>query len=259
MRGRPCGPRFPVAFRPPAFACWILLRPLRIGLPYGRLTRRTGRLDPIGVVAFRMRELRPGWVSPEPRGRRCAPDRRAPVQPAPAAFLRPVPTTRWCSPSAGACLTRHHQGFIRIHPSGLPQPVTHRWDEGPWALTSGFAPRGYPQRTLRRGQALHTGLGPPFDISRASLVASTPLKRPHVATAQCNSPPAHTPPAPPCPDPARPPARPAGPARRPLASPAPWDGTETVARRSRRGNREESDPRARGDNAQLLGWLPASN
>jgi hypothetical protein len=82
------------------------------------------------------------------------------IQPAPATFLWPVPTIRWYCPSAGVCLTRHHRGFIRIHPSALPQPVTPGWDEGPWALASGFAPRGCPRRTLRWGQALHTGLGP---------------------------------------------------------------------------------------------------
>ncbi len=75
--GRPCGTRFPASFRPPALACWIFLRPLRIGLPCGRLTRQRSRLDLVGVVVFHMSELRPGWVSSEPRGRRCAPDWRA--------------------------------------------------------------------------------------------------------------------------------------------------------------------------------------
>jgi len=110
------------------------------------------------------------------------------IQPAPAALLRPVPTTRWYFPSAGACLTRHHRGFIRIHPSALPQPVTLGWDEGPWALASGSAPRGYPRRTLRWGQALHTGLGPTLRHQSSLLwVASTPLKRPHVASARGNN------------------------------------------------------------------------
>src|SRR6266498_3181462 len=132
--GRSYSTRFPGSFRPPAFACWIFLRPLRIGLPYGRRTRRFGRPDLIGVVVFRMSEMRPGWLSSEPRGRRCAPGWRARAQPAPAALLRPVPTTRWCFPSAGACMTRHHRGFTCIHPSGLPRPVTPGWDEGPWAF-----------------------------------------------------------------------------------------------------------------------------
>jgi hypothetical protein len=55
----------------------------------------------------------------------------------------------------------HSHSPVRSSPAGNP-----RMGRGPWALTSGFAPRGYPRRTLRRGQALHTGLGPPFDISR---------------------------------------------------------------------------------------------
>jgi hypothetical protein len=79
---------------------------------------------------------------------------------APAAFQRPAPITRWCNPSAGVCLTRHHRGFIYIHPSALPQPVIPGWNGSPWASTSGFAPRSCPRRTPRRGQAVHTGLGP---------------------------------------------------------------------------------------------------
>ena len=68
--------RFPAAFRPPAFASRVILRPLgscaflTSGLPAG-----TCLPDPIGVVTFRMVEMRPGWVPPEPRGRWCAPDR----------------------------------------------------------------------------------------------------------------------------------------------------------------------------------------
>lgn len=82
------------------------------------------------------------------------------VRSAPAAFQRPVPITRWRYPSAGVCLTRHHRGFICIHPSALPQPVIPGWNGNPWASTSGFAPRSCPRRTLRRGQTVHTGLGP---------------------------------------------------------------------------------------------------
>ena len=59
--------RFPVAFRPPAFACWTIQCPpgswasLAVGLP-GR------RPDPDGVVTFRTAETRPGWVLSVPRG-----------------------------------------------------------------------------------------------------------------------------------------------------------------------------------------------
>ena len=72
-----CGSRFPAAFRPPAFACWVFLRPLEswaflaVGLP----GQKVHCLDSIGVVTFRMREMLPGRVPSAPRGRRCTPDR----------------------------------------------------------------------------------------------------------------------------------------------------------------------------------------
>ena len=48
-------------------------------LPHGRPTRRTfSRLDLDGVVTFRMRQIRPGWMPSVPRGRWCAPARLDP-------------------------------------------------------------------------------------------------------------------------------------------------------------------------------------
>jgi hypothetical protein len=44
-------------------------------LPYVRPAGRRSLPDPVGVVTFRMVEIRPGWAPPEPRGRWCAPDR----------------------------------------------------------------------------------------------------------------------------------------------------------------------------------------
>jgi hypothetical protein len=44
-------------------------------LSHVRPTSRQCPPDPIGVVTFRLAEMRPGWVPPEPRGRWCAPDR----------------------------------------------------------------------------------------------------------------------------------------------------------------------------------------
>ena len=58
-RGRPIVSRFPVAFPPPA-----------LGSPHGRLTGP--KAGPRRVTAFRTFELRPGWVPPIPRGRRCS-------------------------------------------------------------------------------------------------------------------------------------------------------------------------------------------
>src|SRR5215831_4955063 len=43
-----------------------------LGLPHGRLTGQNP--DPDGVTTFHTHELRPDWVPPVPRGRRCSPD-----------------------------------------------------------------------------------------------------------------------------------------------------------------------------------------
>jgi len=65
---------FPAAFRRPAFASRVILFPpgdwafLAVGLP-----GTTSRLDPDGVTTFRTCEIRPVWVPPLPRGRRCSP------------------------------------------------------------------------------------------------------------------------------------------------------------------------------------------
>ena len=90
----------------------ILLPAGELGLPYGRLTGQR-RPDPDGVAAFRTHELRPGWVPPIPRGRRCSP-RLGDSPPAPAASQRPVPGPRSNNPSAGLPMTRHQQGFTRF-------------------------------------------------------------------------------------------------------------------------------------------------
>ena len=68
--------RFPAAFRRPAFASWVILRPLgscaflTVGPP-AIITP-----DPNGVVMLRMNKIRPGRAPPLPRGRWCALGRR---------------------------------------------------------------------------------------------------------------------------------------------------------------------------------------
>ena len=135
-----------------------------------------------------MSETRPGRAPLNPRDGGAHPaDALSPADA--CAFQRPAPISHWFLPSARVKLTRHHRGFICIPPSGLPQPVAPGWNEGPWAVPSGFAPRSYPQRTLRRGQAPRTGPGPtPSTSSRTSPVTSTQLNRPRVATARTSSP-----------------------------------------------------------------------
>jgi hypothetical protein len=73
-RGRPSRPGFPLRFRCRRSLLGHPIPAGGLGLPHGRLTghadRRVPDLD--GVTAFRTHELRPGWVPPIPRGRRCS-------------------------------------------------------------------------------------------------------------------------------------------------------------------------------------------
>jgi len=69
--------RFPVAFRPPAFASQVIRPPLgswaflAVGLP-----ATSPRPDPNRVPTFHTHEMRPGRVPPVSRGRRCSPSRQ---------------------------------------------------------------------------------------------------------------------------------------------------------------------------------------
>jgi hypothetical protein len=62
--------RFPVAFRPPAFASWPSIARWGVG-PSLRLAYRANP-DPNGVVTLHMHEMRPGRVPSIPRGRWCS-------------------------------------------------------------------------------------------------------------------------------------------------------------------------------------------
>jgi len=99
-------PRFPVSFRPPAFASWASCPARGFRPPYGRPTApppatRTRTGFP------RSARARPGWdrASSVPRGRRCRRDRRV----VPGRRCR-FATARPCHPSAalrpGMCLSR---------------------------------------------------------------------------------------------------------------------------------------------------------
>ena len=105
--------------------------PLTIGLPdpHGP--------DPDGVSTFRACETRPGWAPPIPRGQRCSRDRRGSPVAACRLFQRPGPITRSSSRRSGLAMTRHHRGFTRVRPSGLPLARSlPRTERGPL----GFSP-----------------------------------------------------------------------------------------------------------------------
>jgi hypothetical protein len=55
-------------------------------------------------------------------------------QPPPAASQRPAPAPRQRNPSAELTLTRRHQGFTHVHPSGLPLTCGPRMEREPLGL-----------------------------------------------------------------------------------------------------------------------------
>jgi hypothetical protein len=69
LEEQPRALRFPVGFRPPAFASWASCsRQEDSAIPYGWPTGPPKRPDSVGVPAFRTCEKRPGWVPSLLRG-----------------------------------------------------------------------------------------------------------------------------------------------------------------------------------------------
>ena len=146
--------RFPVAFRPPAFASWSSFSRWGIGSPSRSAYRhRRQAPDPNGVVVLHMSKTRPDRAPSLPRGRRCVPGRRLSSGRHPPLFQRPVPygpartSHRRGSPSRsvieGSLTFTHHPG--RLPPPGLgacrlppvfSSPVLHRAER----QTLGFYP-----------------------------------------------------------------------------------------------------------------------
>jgi hypothetical protein len=144
----------------PVSCCLSARRPLLLGPSCSRrgvqrssrsACRPLARPDPDGVPTFRWPETRPGWAPSMPRGRRCprdwpnAPSRRLPLhsgQP-----LHPgKPTHR-----PGLTLTRRHQGFTRVHPSGLPLACSSRMERDPLGLNPGLRTPQLPATHARAG------------------------------------------------------------------------------------------------------------
>jgi hypothetical protein len=111
--------RVPAAFRPPAFASWTILFPLRswaflaVGLP-----DTSGVRTPAGVATFRTCEIRPGWAPPLSRDGGALPLGARPLT-APATSQRLVLFPAAASHPAGVTVTRLHRGFTHVRPSGL--------------------------------------------------------------------------------------------------------------------------------------------
>lgn len=188
LSGRLCGAqlaeepasrrRFPVAFRRPAFASRIILRPPRVR-PSSRSAHQTrSRLDLDGVVTFRTRQIRPGRVPSVPRGRWCAPARPgSPGRHPPPHSDRPLPPAE-TSHRARVLMTRRQRGFTQFTRPAFPSlwPPDGTAALGPLPR----APHPTVTRDARRGgdSPLRTG---PDATSPAS--AEPPLDEHHCTRA----------------------------------------------------------------------------
>ncbi len=122
---------------------------------------------------MRMIKLRPGRAPALSRGRCCAPDRRLSSGRHLPLYRGQSLRPRWNIPPAGVTFTRRHHRFTHVRPSHPGWPAATRGPESltasrrssprprppggtrtASALTPGFAPRSYPQRTPRRRQAI---------------------------------------------------------------------------------------------------------
>lgn len=112
---------------------------------------------------FHTHELRPGWVPSEPRGRRYShgrhllSDRRLPLP------NGNVPTPRSNFHLPGLSITRHHQGFTRVHPSGLPLACSPRMERAPLSVSPELRTPPLPATHARVGTGLEywPGATPP--------------------------------------------------------------------------------------------------
>ena len=120
--------RFPVAFRPAGISFLGILFPPRARLSLRSAHRIASRLPDLdGVSTFPMRETRPGWAPPVPRGQRCSRDRQKNPRSPLAVLPRPGPIPRFPSHHPRLTITRHQRGFNFVHPSDLPLACAPGW------------------------------------------------------------------------------------------------------------------------------------
>ena len=150
-------PRFPVAFRPPAFACWASCPAEEFRSPHGRPTRQPapGPRRGFHVPHIRVTAGLGALFTPRPSGALTA-------GPIPPAAARPSSRGQALLPRSSSHLpelsiTRRHQGFTRVHPPGLPPRLVDPPDE---TGALGLTPRAsHPNRPdLRRTPDRGTGI-----------------------------------------------------------------------------------------------------
>ena len=109
--------------------------------------------DPDGVSTFRTCEIRPGWVPPRPRGRRCSPRPDAVPGRRP-----PLPSGQSLHPATashrrGSSLRGINGGSRDSPVRPAPRLWPSGWDGRPLGFPLCSAPRRYQRRTTGRGRA----------------------------------------------------------------------------------------------------------
>jgi hypothetical protein len=180
--GRPPLSRFPDAFRPPAFASWPSCSRRGFGLPHGRPTgQQRCRIStgfPRSTRARNDRGGRPlypgdGGVLPVEGSLF---NRHLPLPSGQS--LHPADTSHRRDPN----VTRHPQGFTRVHPSGLPLACDPRMGRGSLGFFPELRTPPLPATHVRAG----TGHGhwpgtTPSTSVEPPIGAFTHLVRPRVA------------------------------------------------------------------------------
>ena len=101
-----------------------------------------------------MRELRPGWAPPQPRGQRCSHGRRRFTRPPLAVPPRPGLAPRFLIHLPGPWVTRHQQGFTHVRPSGLPLACAPGWNETRFGFCPELRTPQLPATHVRAGTGL---------------------------------------------------------------------------------------------------------
>jgi hypothetical protein len=138
-RSRPCHPRFPVVFRPPASASWASCSRRGIPLPSRSAYQAASTWTPTGFPRSAHPSHNRIGCPLYPEAQRCShvrsdpSGRRSPPLPG-ARPYHPGP-----HPSPELSITRRHQGFTRVQPPGLPLAWSIPWmEQGPLGSLPGL-------------------------------------------------------------------------------------------------------------------------
>ena len=136
--------RFPVGFRPPAFASWASCSRQRFLLS-SRSAYRTARRRPdsVGVSVFRTHETRPGWVPSLLRGGGVVPATETSMTGA-CRFTTASPLPPLQHPIGEGWDHEAYEDSLAFTRPVFPSPVVPGWNGDPSASSPGFAPHGHP-------------------------------------------------------------------------------------------------------------------